>query len=143
LAALSPTGDQLVLSTTEAEGVTSTWPEGLTLFKSERCRAPASVLTQPNGGPVRPCHETLAVITLAEAFPLHLDPATPAHGGTEAARHLSNSLHLIFETGSHDDTAFRPCMDEVFEAFYRTGTVEGLDTSCALVERPLRFAIDR
>jgi hypothetical protein len=49
----------------------------------------------------------------------------------------------VFETGSHDDWAFGPCTDGLFEAFFRTGTVEGLDTSCATVARPIRFAVRR
>ena len=68
-----------------------------------------------------------------------LDPVTPANQGEEAARHLSNALHLVFDQGSHDDTAFRPCMDQVYADFYRSGTIEGLDTSCASEVRPIQF----
>ncbi len=71
-----------------------------------------------------------------------LDPVTPAAKGAEAARHLANSLHLVFETGSHDDSMFRPCIDRIYADFLRAGTVEGLDVDCAMRERPIRFAID-
>ena len=72
-----------------------------------------------------------------------LDPVTPANQGEEAVRHLSNGLHLVFDNGSHDDSAFRPCMDEIYADFYRSGTTVGLDTSCASEVRPIRFAIER
>lgn len=72
-----------------------------------------------------------------------LDPVTPANQGEEAVRHLSNGLHLVFDNGSHDDTAFRPCMDEIYADFFRSGTIEELDTSCASEVRPIRFTIER
>ena len=72
-----------------------------------------------------------------------LDPVTPPHQGAEAARHLSNSMHLIFENGSHDDSMFRPCIDDIYAEFYRAGTLEGLDTSCASVVRPIRFTVEK
>ena len=72
-----------------------------------------------------------------------LDPVTPAKCGAEAARHLSSGLHLVFENGSHGDAAFRPCMDGVYADFFRSGTIEGLDTSCASVARPIPFVIER
>jgi len=72
-----------------------------------------------------------------------LDPVTPAMQGEEAVKHLSNGLHLVFDNGSHGDAAFRPCMDEVYADFFRSGTVEGLDTSCASKVRPTQFTIER
>ena len=72
-----------------------------------------------------------------------LDPATPAKQGEEAVRHLSNGLHLVLDNGSHGDTAFRPCMDEIYADFFRSGTIEGLDTSCASEVRPIKFTIGR
>ena len=68
---------------------------------------------------------------------------TPANQGEEAVRHLSNGLHLVFDNGSHGDSAFRPCMDEIYVDFFRSGTIEGLDTSCASVARPIQFTIER
>jgi pimeloyl-ACP methyl ester carboxylesterase len=70
-----------------------------------------------------------------------LDPVTPPHFAQEATSYLSNSLHLVFPHGSHGDAAFRPCMDHVLEAFYRTGTVEGLDTSCVVGAQPVPFMV--
>ena len=72
-----------------------------------------------------------------------LDPVTPANQGEEAVRHLSNGLHLVFETGTHGDTAFRPCMNEIYADFFRSGSIEGLDTSCASEARPIQFTIER
>lgn len=68
-----------------------------------------------------------------------LDPVTPPRPAAEAAKHLPNSLHLVFPHGSHDDGPFRPCLDDLIEAFYRTGTVEGLDTSCVEQAGPVPF----
>jgi len=72
-----------------------------------------------------------------------LDPVTPPNQGEETVKHLSNALHLVFASGSHDDSGFSPCIEKVYADFFRSGTIEGLDTSCASVVRPLRFAIER
>ncbi len=72
-----------------------------------------------------------------------LDPVTPANQGEEAARHLSNGLHLVFDNGTHGDTAFRPCMDKIYADFFRSGTIEGLDTRCVSEARPIGFTIQR
>jgi len=72
-----------------------------------------------------------------------LDPVTPPNQGAEAARHLSNGLHLVFPNGSHDDSAFKPCIDQIYADFFHRGSLEGLDTSCAGALRPRRFAIER
>jgi hypothetical protein len=59
----------------------------------------------------------------------------------EAARYLQNSLHLVFPHGSHGDGPFRPCIEDIVAAFYRTGTVEELDTSCVSNARPTPFLV--
>ena len=56
---------------------------------------------------------------------------------------LADGLHLVFDSGSHGDTAFRPCIDEIYVDFFRSGTVEGLDTSCASNARPIPFTLQR
>ena len=70
-----------------------------------------------------------------------LDPVTPPQLAEEAARHLPNSLHLVFPHGSHGDGPFRPCIEDIVQAFYRTGTVAGLDTSCVSNAGPTPFLV--
>ena len=70
-----------------------------------------------------------------------LDPVTPPAFADQVARHLPNSRHLVFATASHDDSALRPCVEDVFEEFFRTGTVEGLDTSCVESSGRLQFHV--
>ena len=64
------------------------------------------------------------------------DPVTPPGFAEEAAASLSSSLHLIFPEMGHGQTP-SPCGAAVVSAFYRTGSVDGLDTSCVTnVRRP-------
>ena len=84
----------------------------------------------------QPVQSEVPVLVVSGAF----DPVTPVQQGVEVTRHLPNSLHLVFATGSHDDSAFRPCTDGIFAAFLRSGTVEGLDP--ARVERQQDAMLD-
>ncbi len=56
-----------------------------------------------------------------------LDPVTSPRWGTEAARHLSNSLHIV-AAGGHGIGG--PCIQSIATAFLETASVEGLDTAC-------------
>ena len=67
------------------------------------------------------------------------DPATPAANGTQVARTLKNSLHLIIADGAHSTNGMKgtECLDGVMTAFIEAGRVQGLDTSCvANIRRP-------
>ncbi len=55
------------------------------------------------------------------------DPVTGPGWGAEAARHLSNGLHVV-APGAHGVSG--PCIDSIVRAFLERASVEGLDTSC-------------
>lgn len=56
-----------------------------------------------------------------------LDPVTSPAWGEAAARHLSNSLHLVVP-GSHGVSG--RCLQRIQQAFLERGGIAGLDTSC-------------
>ena len=67
------------------------------------------------------------------------DPATPAANGTQVARTLKNSLHLIITDAAHSTDGMQgtDCLDGVMTTFIESGTTRGLDTSCvANIRRP-------
>lgn len=72
-----------------------------------------------------------------------VDPVTPAGPAEEATRTLPNSLHLVFQHGSHDDAPFRPCIEGILETFYRTGSVKEIDTGCVASSPPVPFFVGR
>jgi len=68
-----------------------------------------------------------------------LDPVTPPEQGAEAARHLTNSLHVIVPHGGHDPYGLNglDCIDRLEHDFIERGSVAGLDTSCvSRITRP-------
>ncbi|HEX8191693.1 MAG TPA: alpha/beta fold hydrolase [Allosphingosinicella sp.] len=69
-----------------------------------------------------------------------LDPVTPPSWGEVARRTFPSSVHLVMP-GGH--TPGSPCIDRIARQLYRTGTVRGLDTSCAAAERLPPFALPR
>ncbi len=56
-----------------------------------------------------------------------LDPVTPPRWGEEAARHLPNSLHVVFP-GAHGVSG--DCTDRIMLDFLNKGSAQGIDTSC-------------
>jgi pimeloyl-ACP methyl ester carboxylesterase len=56
-----------------------------------------------------------------------MDPVTPPRWGEEAARHLPNSLHVVFP-GAHG--AFGECPTSIMQQFLTRGSVENIDTTC-------------
>ncbi len=56
-----------------------------------------------------------------------LDPVTPPRWGEEAARHLPNSLHVVFP-GAHG--VYGGCTESIMLEFLTKGFAEGIDTSC-------------
>jgi pimeloyl-ACP methyl ester carboxylesterase len=70
-----------------------------------------------------PVVSDVPVLLLSGAY----DPATAPRWGDEAARTLSNSLHLVVP-GAH--TPSHPCIDRIVADFMDRGSVRGLDTSC-------------
>jgi hypothetical protein len=56
-----------------------------------------------------------------------MDPVTPPRWGEQAARHLPNSLHVIFP-GAHG--ASGRCPTTIMQQFLAKGSVENIDTTC-------------
>jgi pimeloyl-ACP methyl ester carboxylesterase len=66
------------------------------------------------------------------------DPVTPPEWGTEAARHLPRSLHLVVPAGH---TPGGPCLERIGAAFLKSGAPEGLDLNCLASERYPPFVL--
>ena len=56
-----------------------------------------------------------------------MDPVTPPRWGEEAARHLPNSLHVVFP-GAHG--LYEYCTESIMREFLEKGSARGIDTSC-------------
>ena len=69
-----------------------------------------------------------------------LDPITPPSYGELVTSSLRNARHIVIPNRSHGDVD--PCITTLFERFLIDGGAGGLDTSCAAVQAPLRFATD-
>jgi pimeloyl-ACP methyl ester carboxylesterase len=67
-----------------------------------------------------------------------LDPVTPPAWGELARSTFPNSVHVVMP-GGH--TPGGPCIDRLSRQLYRTGSVQGLDTSCLAAERLPPFAL--
>ncbi len=68
------------------------------------------------------------------------DTATPYEGAEEVARHLPNSLHIIFPNQSHGFANFS-CETRLINEFIDAGAAEGLDTSCVAETRRPKFVV--
>ncbi len=69
------------------------------------------------------------------------DPVTPPSNGDQAARTLSNSLHLVAPGQGHG-VILRGCIPRIATEFIESGTVQELDTSCISEIRPMPFFIN-
>lgn len=69
----------------------------------------------------------------------NVDPVTPPEWGEETARHLPNSLHLVVP-GAHGVGG--NCIRSIEQWFLQSGTLEGLDVSCATDLKPGKFKTD-
>ncbi len=90
----------------EQRAVCAFWPQG--------------ELPENYGDPVE---SDVPVLLLSGRF----DPVTPPECASEAARHLANSLHLVFPA-AHGVGG--PCVDGLRAEFLREGSTADLDTSC-------------
>ena len=68
----------------------------------------------------------------------NVDPVTPPEWGEETGRHLPNSLHLVVP-GAHGVGG--NCIRSIEQQFLKSGTLEGLDVSCAAQLKPGAFKI--
>jgi pimeloyl-ACP methyl ester carboxylesterase len=67
-----------------------------------------------------------------------LDPITPPRYMENVIRGFPKGRSLVVPNRSHNDVD--PCITGLFERFLIAGTAAGLDTSCAALPGPLRFA---
>jgi pimeloyl-ACP methyl ester carboxylesterase len=68
------------------------------------------------------------------------DTATPPEGAEWVASHLPNALHVVFPNQSHN-FANPQCEIGLITEFIRSGSVEGLDASCAASTRRPPFQV--
>ena len=74
------------------------------------------------------------------------DPVTPPRNAERAARTLQNSLHVVVPDGGHTYRGIKganECVDGLAIQLVETGTVKGLDPSCATQAKRLEFALKR
>ncbi len=73
------------------------------------------------------------------------DPVTPPSNGTGAARHLTNSLHVVVPHGAHGFGGLEgiDCLESLNTDFIERGTVKGLDTNCVKSIRRRGFALKK
>ncbi|HEV2845676.1 MAG TPA: alpha/beta fold hydrolase, partial [Thermoanaerobaculia bacterium] len=74
------------------------------------------------------------------------DPVTPPSNAERAARTLQNSLHVVVPDGGHLYTGIEganECVDGLIVQLVETGTVKGLDPSCAARAKRPSFALKR
>jgi len=101
---------------------------------SQTCRyAPSGVVPANDGEPVR--GDTPVLIVLGEA-----DPQDPAANVADAPVELPRSKTVVVPGQGHT-VGHRGCMPTLVAAFIKAGTVDGLDTTCALSAVPLPFKI--
>jgi len=68
------------------------------------------------------------------------DPVTPAAGAVAVAAGWPNALHVVVPNGGHGQGG--PCIAAMELHLVRTGSIEGIDTSCVKSAPPTRFRIE-
>lgn len=66
------------------------------------------------------------------------DPATPAANGELASRGFRNGLHVTLKGFGHGQLV-APCVDRVMASFIDSGSAQGLDVSCTILDKPTPF----
>ena len=69
------------------------------------------------------------------------DPVTPISGATAVAAGWSNAVHVVVPNGGHGQGG--PCVQAMIVELVRTGSTEGIDTSCVQSPPPTRFTVAR
>jgi pimeloyl-ACP methyl ester carboxylesterase len=101
---------------------------------SETCRyVPSGVVPANDGEPAR--GDTPVLIILGGA-----DPQDPAANVADAPVELPRSTTVVVPGQGHT-VGHRGCMPTIVAAFFKAGTVDGLDISCAATALPLPFKI--
>lgn len=70
-----------------------------------------------------------------------VDPITPPWHANVVAESFTNEVHLVFSGMGHGNLANR-CTSNLFKDFIQSGSIEGLDTSCADGIEPPPFFVD-
>ncbi len=70
-----------------------------------------------------------------------MDPVTPPENAEQAARTLSNSLHLVAPGQGHN-VIFRGCLPRLAGDFIEQGSLEGLNGACVQDIRPMPFFVN-
>ena len=66
-----------------------------------------------------------------------LDPVTPPQWSKGLEANMPNALHITIPKTSHGTENAMPCLEPILMQFLETGSVKGLDASCAAeVKRP-------
>lgn len=68
------------------------------------------------------------------------DPVTPASGAGAVAAGWPNALHVVVPNGGHGQGG--PCIVAMEVRLVRTGSTEGIDTSCVERAPPTKFVIE-
>jgi pimeloyl-ACP methyl ester carboxylesterase len=83
-----------------------------------------------------PVHSDVPVLLISG----ERDPVTPPEQAEQAARYLTNSLHVVVPRGGHGGGG--ACIDNLIRDFTDRASVHGLDTSCvAAVNGPVTFTL--
>ncbi len=85
---------------------------------------PRGTVSSAHGQPTRSAVPALMVSG-------EFDPVTPPAGGDEVLRGLSNGVHVVMRNNGHPIGNAEACINGMFAAFLETGSVDGLDRSCA------------
>ena len=81
-----------------------------------------------------PLHSDVPVLLLSGSD----DPVTPPAYAEKARRGLTHSLSVVLKDFGHGQIA-APCVDRVMGQFINRASVDGLDTSCTLNDKPMPF----
>ena len=81
-----------------------------------------------------PLHSDVPVLLLSGSD----DPVTPPVYAEQARHGLTHSLNVVLKDFGHGQIA-APCVDKVMAQFINRASVDGLDTSCTLNDRPMPF----
>ncbi|MCL4272637.1 MAG: alpha/beta hydrolase [Anaerolineales bacterium] len=69
------------------------------------------------------------------------DPITPPRHAERVAESLTNELHLVFSGMGHGNLSSR-CSVNLFRAFIKNASIQGLDTACVDAIQPPPFFVD-
>ena len=81
-----------------------------------------------------PVHSDVPVLLLSGSD----DPVTPPAYAEQARRGLTHSLSVVLKNFGHGQIA-APCVDRIMGQFINHASVDGLDTSCTVNDRPMPF----